>query len=509
MEESQTWENFYREIEGKGIFLFGTGKAVRYLIGKCDNINFLGAIDNDKQKQGFHIGDFTGDAVDTVYENILICDISILDLYRPEDVIVLITSIYEYQEIEEQLCLYGVKFFSMARMEMSRKGVENPKGIIIPDFEQRRKDYVEHCCRKERICDNKILVFIGKYGSHGKNITKVLMHLQQNLDIVWIVDDLRVDAPQGVRLIYADNWKRYIFEMETAHIWLYDIIVPLYIEKRPGQVYIETKHWSSITLKKFYLDDSSTTSHTEAVELIKRNGKLMDYIFCGSEFDKSSCRSGFAFQGEFIRTGSPRTDTLFDVDNREKVYKRYHINLQMHTVLYAPTFRIQKVGNEMKKGDFLDFYQLKETLEECYGGKWCILLRLHPSMLDGMTATAADYVIDVSDYYDSQELVAACDIMISDYSSIMFEPAFIKKPVFLYAPDKQEYIEKERDLLIEYDTLPFPIAVTNMELNDCIRNFDYSKYIYTLDLFMKKYGVFEDGHASKRASEFILKCLNE
>lgn len=510
MKVYQTWEMFHKAVQEKKVFLFGTGRAVRYLIGRCDDIEFVGAIDNNKQKQGFRIGEFNGDVVDTIYEDVIIYDISILDTFQSEDLVVLITNIFDYQEIAEQLHPYRVRVFSMVLMEMAARGKENPDDIIQPDFLERRQNYIQYCCSHVRVSYNKILVYIGKYGGHGRNITKELLQSGKNLDIVWVVNDLRMEVPNGVRLVYENNWKRYIYEMETARIWLYDIIIPSYIKKRPEQIYIEVKHWSSITLKKFYLDDVSTIDSIESADLIKHNGQLMDYIFCGSEFDKDSCRSGFAFQGEFIQIGSPRTDTLFDLHCRKKVYIKYNLDLQIHTVLYAPTFRIQKIGNEIKRGEILDFSKLKKALEDRFGGRWCILLRLHPSMLADMdVGDSTNFVIDASDYYDSQELAAACDAMISDYSSIMFEPAFVEKPVFLFAPDREEYVERERDLLIEYDTLPFPIAATNEELNNHIRNFDYEKYQYTLRLFMQKYGVCEDGHASERAAKFILKCLDE
>lgn len=510
MIESQTWEDFYKEAQGRQVFLFGAGAAIRYLIGKGNDIKFAGVIDNAKQKQGFRFGEIIGDAAGTEYEDLLVYSIHILESMPSDDIVVLITNIETYQEMIQQLKPYGVKVFSLVLMESAAKGTDNINLLFPADFIRRRADYIEYCCEQEEIFKNKILVYIGKYGGHGKNITKALLQSGRELDIVWIVNNLSMVVPEGVRLVYEGNWKKYIYEMETAHIWIYDIIIPDHVKKREGQIYIETKHWSSITLKKFYLDDVSTTSTEEEIAMVKHNGKLMDYIFCGSEFDKASCKSGFAFQGKFIKTGSARTDTLFDTNNRDKVYDRYGIDKQLHSVLYAPTFRIHSIGNEIKKGEVLDFSVLKQTLEKKYGGKWCIMLRLHPSMLaDSGIDIHDDYVIDVSRYPDSQELAAACDILISDYSSIMFEPAFVGKAVFLFAPDRAEYVEKERGLLIDYDTLPFPTAETNEELTACIEKFDHEDYRRELGLFMQKYGVHEDGHASERAAAFILKCLEQ
>ena len=90
----------------------------------------------------------------------------------------------------------------------------------------------------------------------------------------------------------------------------------------------------------------------------------------------------------------------------------------------------------------------------------------------------------------------------------MFEPAFVKKPVFLFATDKAEYIDHEYDLLLDYNGLPFPIAETNKDLVHCIKGFDQVAYESRVTAFLEQYGVREDGHASERAAEFILQVIH-
>ena len=135
-------------------------------------------------------------------------------------------------------------------------------------------------------------------------------------------------------------------------------------------------------------------------------------------------------------------------------------------------------------------------------------MRLHPWLsFENSNLVETNRIINAERYEDSEELVAACDIMITDYSSIMFEAAFVKKPVFLYAPDRKEYIDGERGLLIDYDSLPFPIAETNTELYNQIDIFDEGEYKKSVTVFLERYGVHEDGHASERAADFIISIL--
>lgn len=505
----QTWESFNKICKNKKIFLFGVGNLGSKFIAKYHNeICIDGIIDNDVKKQGWYVGDFVAEALTTRYQNIVVSDISILEKYNYNEIVVLVTIKTNYELIVKQLREIGIKnIYIYFLMGDNKKIVLND--VIKIDEDKKREDYFQECSKQE-INKNKVIVSIGNYGGHGKYITQKLLELNPDLDIVWIVNELATVHPEKVRLIYEGNWKKYMYEMETAHIWIFDILLPKYIRKRKGQIYIQTKHWSSVTLKKFFLDDSSTIFSKDAIEWVRYNGKIMDYIFTGSEFDNKSCRSGFAFQGKFVQIGSARTDAVFRPENRDKVYEKYSIDKEVHSVLYAPTFRFDK--NEKKKhfDNLLDYKRVKGALEKRFGGKWVILLRIHPSLTIENEETAQEsYLIDVSDYNDSQELVAASDIMISDYSSIMFESAFAHKPVFLFAPDREQYVNNERELLIDYAELPFPMAETNDELIQDMENFNLVEYETGVKGFMEKYGVHEDGHASERAAQYIVNLLGK
>lgn len=505
--KQQAWGQFNKAAYGKKVFLFGLGAAGSYFILNYHNdVQLDGIIDNDTNKQGIHVGELVAEAVDTAYEDIIIADISVLNRYKPEEVVVLISSTMYYSSIIEQLEQVGIKDYYVLLMLEANKRKE--KSIsYVQDINVIKSAYIEECCNRE-IDKKKIVISIGYYGGHGKYISEQLIKRDNTLDIVWVVKDLSLQCPQGVRLVYDANWKKYIYEMATAHMWVYDIALPAYIKKRPGQIYIQTKHWSSVTLKKFFLDDVSTTNTKEEIERIQYNGTIMDYIFSGSRFDEETCKSGFAFKGKFIRVGSARSDALFCPENKTKVYKHYKLKEYVRCVLYAPTFRIIKEDRTKIFSLELDFQRVKKALEKRFGGEWVILLRLHPSIAKESKKIAKDsYVVDVSDYDDSQELLAASDITISDYSSIMFEHAFINRPVFLFAPDRKEYVNKERDLLIDYNKLPFPVAETNEMLEKKILNFNEEEYIGTLKLFMNQYEINEDGHASERAAEFIINSI--
>lgn len=502
---TQTWQEFWKAAYNKKIFLFGISAGADYFFEHYPDVKLEGIIDNDIQKQGFCADDFLNGAVENQYGHLKISSTEILRQYRNDEIIILVTSSNYYEQIIEELEKIEIQnYYVLLIMEAN----ERRKSGYIVEKTLSYEDYARACC-KEEIQFNKIVFYaFGHYADHGKYITEALLKMRKDTDIVWLVKDMTIEVPEGVRKIYSANWKRHIYEMETAHIWVYNMVVPRYMIKRPGQIYIQTKHWASITLKKFYLDSATIQDEVESVDKWKYNSEIMDYIITGSDFDTQSSRRGFSFQREVWQIGSPRSDALFQQEAcKKKVYGFYSLSLEANTLIYAPTYRFNQSSSSYQhesRGIDLDFRAVKEALEKRFGGEWYIILRLHPSVAkEGARIAKEDFVVDASNYEDSQELVSACDIMISDYSSIMFDPSFVKKPVFLFATDKESYIDREYDLLIEYDTLPFPLAESNEELVQKIEQFDQGEYEKNLTAFLDQYGVREDGHASERAAKLI------
>lgn len=503
----QTWDRFYQKVKNKKLFLFGTGGGMAYFFRYCCNhMRIEGVIDNDPEKQGRDLDWYSAEAYQTEYGALRIQGLDGLKLYDRKEVVVLLTSVDHYRSMAKQLRRLGYEeYFSLLMMEAHER-LRDPDGIR-KNLRELREEYVDWCCRQP-LKLNKIVMRIGEYGGHEKSITRQLVKLKTDLDIVWLVNSSETEAPFGVRLVYEGNWKRYIYELETAGIWVFDLYVPEFIRKRERQVYIQTKHWSSITLKKFGLEDKSSCISPEIEALVRMNGKRADYLFSGSEFDEKSCRAGLAFQGKAVRLGSARSDILFDETVKERVFTRFGLDTDTHVLLYAPTYRHEDwIGNQSLTVT-LDLKKVLTTFRNAWGGNWVLFVRLHPWLDFAKSGlTEADDRINVGNYPEGEELVAASDVMITDYSSIMFEAAFLKRPVFLYAPDKEKYLEEERGFLLDYEKLPFPAAGTNEALCDRIVQFDRMKYEKDVADFLNAYGICEDGHAGERAAKFIIELL--
>lgn len=506
----QTWEEFHKLKKNKLVFLFGIGLGADFYFENFGD-NIVGIIDNDEKKQGLPIDYFVDEISLSRSEEKRVLDPSVLKEYKNDDIVILITNLKSCQQIGKQLESLGItNYFSLLGMELLKRKASD----IDQNYNNSRKKETA-----PRVEENKIIFYtMGGYSGHGKYMVEQLLKLRKDLDIVWIVNDLnilkdsRLHIPKGIRLVYLRNKKLYIHEMKTAKLWIYDDMILLNIQKEPEQIYVQIKHWPSVTLKTFGFDLTRFRNEKADIEICKYNSDLMDYLITGSKFDTETCRRGFGFHGEVIEVGSPRSDALFNQGKlRTKVCHYFNLDSSKKILLYAPTFRC-KQGVYYKPEAYdtnIDYEKLVEKLTSRFSSEWNVLLRLHPVVSEGSKdMKRPNYIFDASHYPDSQELVAAADMMITDYSSIMFEPAFVRKPVFLYAPDRKEYINGERKLLIDYDSLPFPIAESNEELAENIKNFNHEEYVRKVDKFMEKYGVHEDGHASDRAAKFISDLID-
>ncbi len=362
---------------------------------------------------------------------------------------------------------------------------------------------------KQPVDAKKILLITSvDYAGHGKNIVKELFKIRQDVSVGWYEKSPTEMSIPNVEKVSIDNVEKYYEYFYGAKYILTDTGCSV---QRKEQVKIQLKHWSSITLKMFGYDELSYRNEKDIDKFGVHGWDGIDYLLVGSKFDERTCRSGFKYDGPAIYVGSPRSDILFDKNyNYDELRAAYGLSKNAKYLLYAPTFRMKDTeSTESVFEDEMDYYCLKNALEEKFSGDWNILLRLHPFAADITNIDRPEFVINVTDYVDGEELVGISDALITDYSSIMFEPAFVNKPVFLFAPDLKEYTSKERGFYINYNELPFSIAESTKQLSDNISNFDSNKYNNKLKKFFDSYDVHEDGKASLRAAEFINSLISK
>jgi len=355
--------------------------------------------------------------------------------------------------------------------------------------------------------------FNGKgFMDHGKYICKEILERGHQWDLVWLVNDLSIEVPDGIRKVSNRDLSQMIYELSTAKIWVNDMLFGDYIRKRKGQIYVNTKHGTSLTLKKYGFDSPIFVQNKTIEKRWNYNSAITDMVITGSDFDTKTYRSGFHYYGPVLQVGSPRADILFEPQKyAKKVKKKYEIPDDTSVLLYAPTFRVNKNGagiDYMPPNIQPDFNLIANTLEKKTGKRWLIMVKQHP-LCKISRIEYQQNILDVSEYEDTQELLCTADILITDYSSIMFDAAFVYKPVILFTYDWDTYLQNERELWIDLKDLPFPIAYSQEELNSCLTAFKENEYKLQVSKFLSAFGVNEEGNASKKVVDYIETIIKE
>ncbi len=357
-----------------------------------------------------------------------------------------------------------------------------------------------------RVNSRKIVFsnFNGKgYGYDPKYICERLLE-ESDFDIIWAVKDINNDneIPSNVKIVRINGLK-YYFHMATAKIWVDDVRKGSEIRKRNGQYYLQTWH-GFIPLKKLERDVVQTLSDNYIRDAI-HDSEMMDAILSSCRTRTELIKRAFWYDGEILEVGCPRNDIFFKRDDKDEgILKALGVSENTKIVVYAPTFR-QNNGMESYN---IDFERVKEALENRFGNKFSCVVRLHPNLQSvDVTKVFGANVIDGSKIQDAQRLFANADVLISDYSDCLFETALANTPVFIFASDKQRYMN-ERDFYIQLEELPFLVAETNDDLIKNILEFDYDEYMNNLEVFWKSQGLFEDGNATEKTVEWIKKhCI--
>ena len=349
-----------------------------------------------------------------------------------------------------------------------------------------------------------------RYGDNQKPMLEALHEMCPETDIVWVKKHgYEYELPEWMRCVYP--WSiRWIYEYATAAIWINNCMTPDFFRKRKDQLYIETWH-GGLGIKKVFGDIQSRKTQRYKMQY-ERMANLADVFISNSEHLSAIYRHTLCYHGPIWKCGYPMNDILFTENPQitEKVKKALHIPSTNKILLYAPTHR-DKFVTEGRVDDsvfFSNFTDLRQSFSRKFGGEWTILLRWHQGQMKMLSETKIPSgVVNATCYPDMQELLMATDVMMSDYSSCIFDAAMRRIPCFIYASDYEEY-KKYRGVYYEMEELPFPYAKNNDELEQNVKVFNMEDYLKKWDAFTVRMGLNETGHAAKDIAQKIADYLS-
>ena len=383
----------------------------------------------------------------------------------------------------------------------------------------------KRCCKKNPIDENMIIFesFMGRtYSDNPRAIYEEMLNNPKYKDFkfIWAFKkpDEKTDIEQLSRATLTKyNSLDYYKYYSRAKYFVSNSRIPEEIKAREGQVYIQT--WHGTPLKRLGYDlttegGNALNSLKDMQNKYKADAERYSYLLSPSKFCTERFTSCFNLKEnnpncEIIEEGYPRNDFLsnYTQEDVERIKKDLNINKigNKKIILYAPTWRDNQhtsgVGYTYKVD--VDFDLLQKEL----GNEYIILFRAHYFVANSFDFEKyKGFIYDVSHYESINDLYVIADMLITDYSSVFFDYAILKRPIIFYMYDLKAYQEDIRGFYIDLKELPGNIVENEndlvIEINNMKNNFKYDE---TYREFHDKFNSLEDGKATKRVLEKIMK----
>lgn len=400
----------------------------------------------------------------------------------------------------------SLPFFKLFRMLKKKNGI---LGSRIQWYRQLEK----HIFKKMPIRRDWVFIesFFGKsYSDSPKYLYEYLQKTRgDKYRYIWVLNQKSPAlAKSGKHTRVKMNSLRYVYYASRCGYRIFNVRQPAWNSKRPGVVFLETWHGTPLKKLAFDMDDITSASQNHKT-LFYKHGREWNYLISANRFSTDVFERAFVFDREkILEYGYPRNDILY-AENRDEiaaeVKKELGIPEGKRVILYAPTWR---------DNQFYDRGKYKFTLaldlgrlQKEFGDDSVVLLRTHYYIADILDLTEYEgFVYNGSQYEDISRLYLASDICITDYSSVFFDFANLKRPILFYAYDFDEYADEIRGMYMDMEKeLPGPILRTNDAVVEALHNIDAITETYKTryEEFYERFCSVDDGHASERVIEKV------
>lgn len=364
--------------------------------------------------------------------------------------------------------------------------------------------------------DDKLVIFesfLGKqYSCNPRAIYEYLLAHHPEYEMFWSVDKRNTGLFEKEGIPYLKRFSlSWLLKMTRARYWIVNSRLPLWIPKPNHTIYVQT--WHGTPLKKLAADMKEVHMPGTNTEQYKRNflkeSSKWDYLISPNRYSTEIFSRAFQVDRErIIESGYPRNDILYNGNNSGTIgtlKSQLGIPQDKKVILYAPTWRDDEyhaVG-KYKFNLKLDLNRLRTQLS----GDYVILLRLHYLVSEKLDLSEFDgFVYNVSKYSDVSHLYLVSDLLITDYSSVFFDFANLKRPMLFFAYDIEKYRDTLRGFYFDFESsAPGPIVKTTDDIIKKIKTHEENdfKNVGSYDYFYEKFCSLEDGDASRRVVEKV------
>ncbi|MGW6109080.1 CDP-glycerol glycerophosphotransferase family protein, partial [Bacillus subtilis] len=309
--------------------------------------------------------------------------------------------------------------------------------------------------------------FAGKqYSCNPRAIYEYMKEHHPEYNLIWSVNPSYTEIFEEKNVPYINRFTlKWLFAMARAEFWVVNSRLPLWIPKPKHTTYVQT--WHGTPLKRLAVDMEEVHMPGTNTEKYKQNftkeASKWDYLISPNRYSTEIFARAFQFNKTMIESGYPRNDFLY-TDNRPEtmkaIKKKMNIPEDKKVILYAPTWRDDQF---YKKGKYkFDLDLNMEKLREEIGDNYVIILRMHYLVAENFDLSPyKGFAYDFSAYEDIRELYMVSDLLITDYSSVFFDFANLKRPMIFFVPDIETYRDKLRGFYFDFEReAPGPLVKT-------------------------------------------------
>ncbi|WP_413286617.1 CDP-glycerol glycerophosphotransferase family protein [Bacillus mojavensis] len=394
-------------------------------------------------------------------------------------------------------------------------GKENKANSFLERVLIKNKNIIYNLFNKFLPINNKMIIY---QSFHGKSYScnpraiyeKVVDMHGSGYKNIWVLNNI-YKPMEGNTIIVKPYSLKYYYYMARSKYFINNGNFPDFYKKRKKAVHVQT--WHGTPLKKLGFDisqESPSYKENTSPELIRRN-KRWDFAVSPNSFTSSVYRSAFQFDKEIIKSGYPRNDIFYQT-NKDNVIRNIkeelNIPVDKKVILYAPTWRDDDFHNKKQNEPYEFKFSLDHFVEQ-FSDEYVLLVRLH--YRDAIRAQVSNYkgiIYNVSNYDDIKYLYIISDILITDYSSVMFDFANSRKPMIFFAYDINKYSSALRGFYFDFNQeAPGPIVTRENDLFKVIGNINQFNHLYksNYNYFVEKYCEYDSGQASEEVIKRIFE----
>jgi len=361
--------------------------------------------------------------------------------------------------------------------------------------------------RRSVVADQRVVVFNAYLGERvtdsGKQIVEDIMDRGLELELYWTVATPAVAVPEGVHKI-VQNSKAWYELLSVAGTIFHNIYFDPWFKLREDQRFVQTWHGTPLkTIGHTYWEQIGRSAAW--VDRMDQQAESWTHLISPSDYNSEIVIRESGFKGQLLEFGYPRNDILARKEParilREETRAKLGIVPGDTAVLYAPTWR-DSLSAQSWKAAMVNFLDLP-SFENQLGDRFVTLVRGHGhNERFGSKVKESERIIDVTTYPEINDLYLAADVIITDYSSVMFDAVVAEKPLIFFVPDLDAYMNNGRGMYTDLRRIaPGPVVFTQHELAEIISDRKTLQEMVTEDSykhFVAKFAGLDDGNAGNR-----------